>query len=303
MNILIFVMSMLMIFALLTYARLETYRTTAGIEGEFTHYMESIERKFINASANRLYEKISFSKKKIEDPKEPTKPTRKSSGRISLAPLIKGAVDTEKNSRERAELLALLKSLMMVLYGNQKKFQDFLEKNPHFIEQIFEAIPLAIEALPKDKKIKKAADLSNLELGGGLDEPFYYMLKGCPNGVEKEEVVPLSETSEDHAEDDDEAQEYFSDKSYDSLLNFVTLSSNLKINVYIASEPLLLALYGDPAVVNHLMNRRFQLYHSVEHEEISTEEASQKLKAEFQINEEENILEYRVTGSDPRRYN
>lgn len=301
----------------MTYAKLDTYRSMAGVEGEFTRYMEAIERSYINLTADKIYDRVTFKKepspqtpkvdesKKNEQPNPnpvEEKPKGKSNGRLSLNLLVNSKA-RESNVKEYAETTQLLKSLIQTLYGSQKQFQQLLQMRPTLIDELIDQIPRAVDALPQNIKIKKAEDLSNLELGEGLDEPFYLMLKGCPAIKKPVKLQQVSDTSDDRADDAEEAEEFTSDKSYDSLLNFVDLHTSLRINIFIASKPLLLAIYGDPVTVENILQKRFELFKSVAHKEMNDAEASEKLKNEFQLRGEGNLLDYKVTGSDPRRYN
>ena len=56
MNILIFVMSLLMMLALLTYGRLDMYRSFVVTQGEFERYMADGERNAINSAAQQWYD-------------------------------------------------------------------------------------------------------------------------------------------------------------------------------------------------------------------------------------------------------
>lgn len=290
-------MSMLMIFIIMTYARLETYRTMAGIESLFTTYMEATERTYINMSADNQYNKIHFSKTSTE-PKQPNEskpPKGKSSGRLSLLPLTDSKLK-ESNPKDYEETVLILKRLILSLYADQKNIGNMLEKKPELISEIIDQIPKAVEKLPKSNKKLKPIDLSNLELGAGLDEVFYLMLKGCPSSSHTPTAIVKD------GDEDDEDDDYVSDKSYDSLLNFIDFHSSLKINVYIASKPLLLAIYGNPATVEKLLIARKELYQLVKDKKMEADDASERLKSDFQLGNDDNFLEYKVTGSNPQNY-
>lgn len=319
MNVLIFVMSMLMIFVLMTYARIDTYRSMAGVEGEFIRYIESIERAYINLSADKIYNKVKFSYQEATPPVQTdnqtsatsndgeTQPKKKGKGnkfgRISVKLLIDAKAREEKE-KEFQEVSQLLKNLIKTLFGPLKSFQTLLHDHPAMIDDIIEKIPIAVTALPENIKIKRASDLSNLNLGGDLDDIFYFMLKGCPRsgpGQKKDSNVAIP--NEDNADDSEEANEYTSERSYDSLLNFIDLHQSNLINIYIARKPVLMAIYQDPRIVENIIQKRNELYKAVSHKEMTYEEASEKLKSAFQIGNDDNLIEYTVTGSNPENYN
>lgn len=58
MNVLIFVMSMLMILALLTYSKMEGFRSSVGVQKEFARYMEKTEREPLTIIAEHWYDQI-----------------------------------------------------------------------------------------------------------------------------------------------------------------------------------------------------------------------------------------------------
>ena len=85
MNILLFVTSLLMILSLLTYARIDNFRYFLGMQSEFERYMRTIERVYINQSAENWYD-TSRAKIKgndvpeipgIKDPNDPNKSSEK----------------------------------------------------------------------------------------------------------------------------------------------------------------------------------------------------------------------------------
>ena len=61
MNILLMVMVMLMMLSLMTYAKLETYRSTQILDQFFNHYMQIEERGFINEDAVEKYKSTKMS--------------------------------------------------------------------------------------------------------------------------------------------------------------------------------------------------------------------------------------------------
>lgn len=285
-----------MIFTIMTYARLDSFRAMTGLENEFTRYMETMERTYVNMAADRFYDKTTFSKPKSNDTGKDETPKGKSSGRLSLYPLIDSKIK-ETNPRKYEETISLLKKLIEALYGDQKHFKEILHKRPGIIEQLIEHISEAAKDLPKEKKIKKPIDLSNLKLGDNLEEFFYLMLKGCPSLVNPPQIPSGDD------ETDEGGEEFTSDKAYDSLLNFIDLHKNMKINIYIASKPLLKALYENDSTVDKLLHTRAELYKLVKKKNMEADEASEKLKTEFELNDDAGMFEYKVTGSDPEKYN
>ncbi len=219
MNILLFVTSLLMILSLLTYARIDNYRYFMGMQSEFERYMRSMERLYINNSAENWY---STTKAKIKDaaappevpaepipnaegipqppqkvgniditkplesndskkkPDEPGSPTSRLSLRILFNPKMRAAnEDAYRQTREWT------KQLMKNLYGKQKFFIEMMEKNSDFLNELLSYLETTINDISEDNRPKHAQDLANLDLEGDLWNAFYLMLKGCP----KEELL------------------------------------------------------------------------------------------------------------------
>src|ERR1700733_2769224 len=55
MNVLLFVTAMIMVLSMLTYTKLETYRSFSLLNSHFTRYMEKVERGYINTAAENWY--------------------------------------------------------------------------------------------------------------------------------------------------------------------------------------------------------------------------------------------------------
>ena len=63
MNVLLYVMTMLMLIVLISYARLETYRSSQIYQVLFKHYMENDERGYINLLVEQQYNTTAVSSK------------------------------------------------------------------------------------------------------------------------------------------------------------------------------------------------------------------------------------------------
>jgi len=146
------------------------------------------------------------------------------------------------------------------------------------LDELVASLTHAIDALPPEKKLKKAAELANLNLSDkDMNEVFYKMLHGAPY---KEIVIsadskipPTSPQTFDEADVEDEeennelekeADEYKSPKGYFSLLDFVNLSQSPKIRVYLAPREVLEAIFHDSATVDDIISQRKTLYSQAE---------------------------------------
>ena len=236
MNVLIFVVTMLMLLALLTYSRLETYFSSQVFQTVFNQYMVTEERSYINQAADKLYGETQASKGASHAGTSAIKATP----RLSLILLQ----DREKRTADESEWpqrVILLKNLMTSLYEDQPFFQRIQQKNPLFLDELIAELTQAIDALPQDQKLKKAADLANITLKNPeLDIILYKMLHGAsiitPLSNENEEKPATRDVSIDQADISDDEESYKSSEGYFSLLDYINFSPNSKIRVFLAPK-------------------------------------------------------------------
>lgn len=317
MNVLLFVTSLLMILSLLTYAKVDSFRYFLGMEAQFEKYMSSMERSYTNEAAKQWYKTTFAPKNKpIEPKKNPNDPSQKRTGSSSSRLSFNVFIDETMRNQNPGLLentTKWAKDLMRTLYSQQEFFKEAEKQNPYFMDQILERLSRAAEQLPKGQKLKNAIDLSTLELGPGLEDIFYLMLKGCVRELEvatKPSPSTVQALNEDESEEDEmeiaeEALEYAGAKGYDSLLNYITLRNTPKIKVYLASRPLLQTLVGDPNAVNNIIETRNNLYQAVSSNSMDPVAATEQLKSMFQAylgSGDDAYLDFNVTKTNPAEY-
>lgn len=253
MNVIMFVSVILLMLAVLTYARIDSYRNFSGMQSEFVRYMETLERKYINQTANNWYDSTVANKKSSgssdanpsasplppQSPQPPQTPTSTSMPDVGKLPTNPNAPPKEdkKNKKNTASprlnvkpLLDLnaknandqayaktyqwAKNLMQVLYSKQLFFKKMMDERPTFLDEILESLPKAVELLPEDKRPKKASDLANLTIGNDLDNVYYHILKGCPS-IEEEKPVVIAPTVE-QSQSQEEVDENESDNAQEA---------------------------------------------------------------------------------------
>lgn len=293
MNILPFVMIMLMLLALLTYARLETYRDSTAFQAIFKYYMQKLEREDINSREISWYElKHATGKKTDATTGKQTKAT--SSSRLSLYSLL-FPDDKDAVQKQLAQTTDLAKKLMIVLYANQPFFIEMEQERPGFMDEILSRIAQAAAALPDDQKFTKSSkthDLANLDLGDlQLNEVFYKMLKGTPQpdeeehrpneDVEESQVKQLDDEVIEAPEGEAAPKPLISSSGFPSLLDYVTIRNSTGVRVYLASRALLTAIYGDPSVADAIISFRNELYQQVNSEAMTAQEAQSELQKRF----------------------
>lgn len=317
MNVLMFVMTMLMLMALLTYAKLESFRSASGLQAEFQRYMEKRERAPITNGAIKLYDSVSLSTKnaKQDQKKNPASP------RLSIYTLI------DKKSREADpkmynQIYSLTRNLMVILFAKQPFFQEYLSQrettDPNSVfNDVIDQLMKAVDSLPEEQQITKTTDLLNLNLGDA--EPlFYLMLKGCPcqtssagQSEQKQETVMDLVPTEDDAEAEAlaaaEVEEPKSGEGHCALLDYITVEKKDKIRIYLASRALLLAIYNNADVVDEIIRVRNALYKQLDKNDWDNSKATasaqfERFKSAQTDNVDPGMLDFGVSGTNPNNY-
>lgn len=318
MNVLIFVTTMLMLLSLMTYARLESYRSSQAFQIIFKHYMQEKERGYINGQAEEVYKSIVVKEKEKEEGTKKS-PAIDASPRIAIGLLF----DSKREGKDWDQTRVLLKNLIKNLYANQPFYQKIEQGRPAFIDDLLSAVTQAIDDLPSEKKPKKAADLAHLKLADPvLDDLLYKILHGAfymdivtdgQQQVEDQQNDSNKYSEDDIAttEDDNEGSngfdEYKSPEGYYSLLDYVTAKKKPRIRVYLASRNVLLAVFQEPATVNAIINERESLYHQTAgSKQMDMEQLNETFKNQFEKLRdpaiEPDTLNFSVSKTNPKYY-
>lgn len=301
-------MTMLMLLSLMTYARLETYRSSEIFQILFTHYMEKDERGYINEMAEKLYVKTKVSTK----PGKPGAKRTDASPRIGLG-LLKDKKQRESKPQQWQQTQVLLKNLINVLYADQPFFLNLLQEHPYFVDELIASLTNAVD----DSKVplNKTADLANITFKDQmLDEAFYKMLHGAPhkelleNPDQSSRVEDGTKNEVENDQDVDqlaqEADEFRSPEGYFSLLDFITFSSSGKIRIFLAPQEVLQAIF-DPSIVDDILIERKGLYQEAVNG-TDPKELESRFKDQFDRRRDPAIdsafLDFSVTKTNPKSY-
>jgi len=303
MNVLIFVMTMLMVFAMMTYAKMENFRSFSHMQIQFQQYMQKIERKHISDQSLVTYNKTSMSQGKSGSSAARTQ----ASPRLSWF-LLTNSTEKENQPEAYDQMMMFSKKLIHILYGDQQFFKEALEKRPNILDEIFNAIA-------SDYKMVKANEFANLDLGDPLlNDTFYKMLKGnqvIEREIVQKEIIPEKKVETDEEElaaaleAECEEQESKADDGYVSLLDYITIDKSQKIRLFLASPAYLLAIFGDAGFVNDIRETRYRLYRQVVNESIKAEDANNQFQAIISSrigNFNPDLFDYTVTKVNPREY-
>ncbi len=294
MNVLTFVMTILMLLTMMTYARLESYRSNTSAQKQFEIYMKSTEKQIFNSMADKRYKET-----KVQT--APSKKTGPKSGtsRLSWSSLF-NAEERQKEPEKAAYIAETSKKLMMNLFSSFPLFQKHYQENPAVLDHLLFAISKAADELPDDKKIVQTSDLIALDLQDkSLNHLFYSMIKATPIEAITQNGLPLTQD-----EEDEDQEELASPKGFICLLDHLTVAQK-RTRLFLVSKPLLQAIIPDVDGVNAILKLRYEIYRKLVNGQVNPDQASSELKAyltghyPFLI---DTTFDFRVTKVNPRNY-
>lgn len=279
-------MSMLMLLVMITYGRLESFRSFAFVQVKFKEYMEHSERDFINEEAVARYNNTVATHSEKTEKEKREKNTASSKLSFNLF------VDKEERDANQEQLethLNVARSLIFYLYGDQEFYKELEVKRPNFVNEIFSALITQSETLPK---IKKEKELATIDLKDpDLNDAFTRMLRGAYEEPSKgQEKRPMQLQT-----------------GYYSLLDFITVGKGkLKMRVFLASRQLLMAVFGNPAAVDEIVNMRYKLYRNVRNNVMDAKQATEEFQTLFGNSAlpfiQEEFLDFGVSKTNPNPY-
>jgi len=303
MNILIFVMTMLMLLSLMTYAKLSSYRHLEIKQLSFNYYMLNEERESINLGMETQYQNTEGSKSGSDEKKN--QPKTNATRRISVNWLFDKKL-RESKPLEFKQTSILFKNLLDALYADQKFYKEALLENPDIVHQLIDTLIKIIDDRGSDKSLKNITEIANFEIPDKkMHEFFYRIMKGFPPAdiVEREDSEKKPESSLPKESEDDPKEEYVSSMGYYSLFNFIDLKNNA-IRIYLASPEVLNAVYDD-SVVKQIIEERNNLFKQV-NAGMDAAELTKHFKLELSGRQrngiEESLLDFTVSKTNPKTY-
>lgn len=280
MHVLMFTLSMILILATLSYAKLESFYQDHIVKQGFENIAFKSEHHDLNEEAKRLYDQTPT--------KKATQPTAKN-GKVGTRKLSLNLLLDEKKRELHPEKLKstldLTKKVILSLFKHQDAVQKILDEKPDILDHLFAALIQAIDKLPPKQKIKDIKQFASLEL---QDEE----LKNLRYELFKEntyrETSPKKRLKETY-----------------SLLDELSLE-NGKTRLYLASKNLLLAFFdGNEAFVNQLIEKRYTIYKQVKKKQLQKDIAQNEftqfvLSVYPDINQD--LFDFSVTVTDPKKY-
>ncbi|CRX37410.1 hypothetical protein [Estrella lausannensis] len=280
MQILFFVISMLLLLAAMTYAKMESYKSVVLFRNQLESYSDVSKNRFDERFYDALYEETSMDSKQGG--------TKANSGEgfafIGLTPLLTESPEGEENRNFSKKLL---KEIIPVLYEDQSFYQQMVSKRPSFANDLVEELTKALQHSIKNrgKPPKKIEEIANIEFEDPLlAEGWYKMLKGF--------MAPRGEKTELQEE-------------YPSIIDYLTLRGDGKIRLYLAPRPLLYVLFGESGTADEAAALRMELYNDVKSDRVKPEQATKTFEEAFQTRLRSDIppgkIDFSVSKTNPKR--
>lgn len=272
-----------MILGMMTYTKLNQFKSSFIVKLQFENYMQFIEHKYVNDQNISLYEETHIPKNTKKE-----KPIKNSnSSKLPIELLINPpAKENESQVAIYQSAKSVLKQLIKNLYSQKAFFKEIQNKRGDFVEEIINLLPTAYKKLHENLKIKRAKDLADLDLKDPeLNKAFYQMLKGM-------------EIPEKNGEN-------YSLHGYPPLTKFLDVRKNKKMRVYLLPKNLLEVVFN-PSVADEIIQTREFLFNELQNENMDEKEASKKFEALFASHihpiVDKNMLDFSISLTDPKKY-
>lgn len=300
MQILLFVVTVLMLLSLLTYARLDSYLGFVLTRNQLENYMTVTEREFFNLRNIKWYDDTPATKKEADEAKGKK---AAATSKVNIYALLnkeekEGEFDLYNQTRY------VIKRIVESLYGNARFYKEISAKRQDFINEILDAMEAAAKKLPKEQAITTPKDLANLDLGDKqLNEAFYLILKGTKRDDSR--CVAVKKIKDKQESND--IEETPVDDGYLSLLDFITIDkSRPKLRVFLAPKKVLLAITGNRELTSEILEMRNELFKQVDGGTVSAEDASKQFEQLFSNRISSIVtnamLDYTVSKTNPKSY-
>lgn len=309
MNVLIFVVTMILLLATLSYESMSNFLNMSLTRKQWQEFMQKDERGEQYVDALKLYD-VTTVKEGKQDPRK----------RVQSTALINFSliVDPQKQQQQpqlTQSLIEIAKNLITQMYQNDIFFQELQVENPGFLDRIFEVLRNPIDASGQPLKVKSSAELSYIYWQDHkLHKAFNTMLMESysPQIVVKQQPSILQQDQprggEIIIEEDPEApnpDDHRDPPGYKSLRGFITFDpARYKIRVYRAPREVLLAIYNNPEVVEEIVQSSRRLYSDVQRGK-TFEEATEEFKNQFSSSAPpaySELLDFTVNKTSPDSY-
>lgn len=301
MNLLLFVMAFLLVLSSISYQSMLHYKTNALVRNVFDTYIRVEEPCAFNQLVEKEYRSLKRSQgKKLTQADKEKQEEKEGSSSINFRYLIDPSYPKE-HPQETEMALDILKRLIFFLYNDQPFFQEIISKRPSALEDLFQALQAANEALPEKDRIKSEKKFSFLRLTDPVLQKLWEdLLIENPLSLDVlQKMFGISEQIILQNEADQCVKV--------SLADYLNLRKALKLRVYLAPRALLYALLQNEEGVQEVIKKRKELYLEVRRKngkntEEATTEFEQFLEQFSSLMAQKLILDFSVTTTNPSDY-
>lgn len=301
MNILPFVLAMLMLISIMTYAKLQVFLGNASLQMEYACSMKSQEIFQINLAQLKLYQKKERGTDKNSKKDHEKEEALGESGRVEAQSTLNFRAFIDKTAREKSPdhfqaQYAIIKRLIEQLYYHQPFFIQAQQMRGDIVDQLLEAMMEKSQEPQYQDKITQVKHLANIDLENPeLQNILIEMLKGYNQAAE---ILTCGSKSK-------RAKKII--HTYPSLQDFLNVQKAQPLRLWLAPKEILLAIFDDESFVESMMKSRMEIYRKLkkfQNQELKLQRqvASQDFKALFLGKippNTEQLLNFQATTTAP----
>lgn len=286
MNILPLIIALLLILSAVTIQKFEEFKNSMIVQEQYSKAIEEQDRKVYNRRQQALIgknDKVNYRK-------------------LSFRPFLEKKMREPDYQEKYQQYRQITVDLIQILYGHTLFYKEAEQQRANLAEELIEAIQESADEMP-DGEIKRIQDISKIQLKDPLlRDVFYRMLKGTIEKDEHKELIANNQQT---------SLSLNKEKIYYSLLTFVNYDgarnqggkvnpnySHCKIELGLAPKELLLAIFGDPQLVDAMIRRRIEL---TQKKIAGNSEGSDQFKTEFQGKQKpgikDDLLDFTISST------
>lgn len=286
MNLILFVLSIVMILAAMTYNRFESFSKSYLQAEQWRQILVEKQRDRFNQQQKKCPPA-----KKAAEPKEEKEPKAKStppgSGQISLSLLL------ARGKPGHEEAMTLLKNLLTRLWGNQPFFKQLAEKRPDFLDALLNDMVETAERAALEKKEIKTLDGFITTNWGDIELKVAF-------GRMLQEGLVYHRDPEPREENPDII--YEAPPGFQTLRDYFTTKKHDQIRLWLAQRPLLESIFPDKQTVDEFIKERKAIYNELKRKEANREQIQQHFKETFSSKTPfKELLDWEVTLTNPSK--
>jgi hypothetical protein len=276
MNVLPIVLALVLILSVITIERLDKFKNQTIVQHHTQEFLSQVERQEFNRRQELLFLK-----------------TRKTHRQLSFRYIVNKEL-RERDANIAKQYRQMTIDLIKVLYQHTGFYKEMERENPKFVEDLITEIENAADE-SGDKTIKRVEDIGRLKLANPrLQNVFYHMLKGTVSRAD------IFKEEKELREKKQILSPEIKKKQYVSLLTYIHLKKS-RPEIQLAPKELLEAIFNSDAVAEQVMQKRQELAKN------QTSGSQEEFRSEFnpkrKVGLDDQILDFKITKSDKKKYN